>query len=114
MHSFDIYVKVDSAILSPIMATLGPLIKSPSSTTICINGIGVTGACTLGTVNGAGVVEFSTIESGPDNECVSAPCSGMAFNITYVVNAATGSTSIDYPSVSRTCSPPAMGPRLRR
>jgi len=107
MHSFDIYVKADSAILNPIKAVLGPLIKSPSSTLICIDGISVTGSCTLGTVNGAGVVEVSTVESGPANECATAPCSGMALNITYVVKAATGSTPINYPSVS-TCSPSSV------
>ena len=107
MHSFDIYAKVDNTILNPIKAVLGPLIKSPSSTLICINGVSVMGTCTLGTVNGAGVVEVSTIESGPGNECVATPCSGMAFNITYAVSAATGFTSIDYPSVS-TCSPSSV------
>jgi len=107
MHSFDIYVKVDNTILNPIKAVLGPLIRLPSSTLICINGISVTGSCTLGTVNGAGVVEVSTVESGPANECATAPCSGMAFNITYVVKAAAGSTSINYPSVS-TCSPSSV------
>jgi len=67
----------------------------------------VAGSCTLGTVNGAGVVEVSTVESGPANECAAAPCSGLSFNITYVVKAATGFTSIDYPSVS-TCSPSSV------
>ena len=107
MHGFDIYVRVNNGIISPIKAVLGPLIKSPSSTTVCINGGSAQGTCTLGTVNGAGVVEVSTIESGTANECPSAPCSGLAFNITYNVRQATGSTPIDYPSAS-TCSPSSV------
>src|SRR5437867_4931377 len=74
MHGFDIYVAVNNAIISPIKAMLGPLIRSPSSTIVCINGVNVQGACTLGTVNGAGVVEVSTTESGAANECATTPC----------------------------------------
>jgi len=106
MHGFDIYVAVNNNILTPVKAVLGPLIKSPSSTIICMNGHSIVGSCTLGTVNGLGVVEASTTESGTSNECATAPCSGMAFNITYVVRQNL-STSIDYPTAS-TCQPSSV------
>src|SRR6266566_1982768 len=107
MHGFDIYVKVHNLIVAPAKVVLGPLIRSPSSTVVCINGVSAVGSCTLGTVNGACVVEVATTESSASNECPSAPCSGMAFNITYVVRQATGSTPIDYPSAA-TCSPSSV------
>jgi hypothetical protein len=107
MHGFDIYLKVHNLIVTPVKVVLGPLIRSPSSTVICINGINVVGSCTLGTVNGAGVVEVATTESSASNECASAPCSGLAFNVTYVARQATGSTPIDYPSAG-TCSPSSV------
>ena len=100
MGGLDIYVKSDPAVLAPVSAALGPLIVSPSLTSICINGAATTGACTVGTANGAGVVEVTTIESTGTNECGGiSPCSGLAFTITYhAVSAAT--TTLTYPSAA--------------
>src|SRR3989442_14614638 len=84
MGGFDIYVRSDPAFVSPTSAALGTLIATPSLTSICINGSAQTGSCTVGTANGNGVVEVTTIESSGSNECGGiSPCSGMAFTITY-------------------------------
>src|SRR2546428_5945968 len=99
MGGFDVYVRSDPAFVSPTSAALGTLIVTPSLTSICINGSAQTGSCTVGTANGNGVVEATTIESSGSNECGGiSPCSGMAFTITYTVLAATPSTSLSYPT----------------
>src|SRR2546428_5090226 len=99
MGGFDVYVRSDPAFVSPTSAALGTLIATPSLTSICINGSAQTGSCTVGTANGNGVVEVTTIESSGSNECGGiSPCSGMAFTITYTVLAATPSTSLSYPT----------------
>ncbi len=99
MGGFDIYVAADPTILNPTGATLGPLIVTPTSTIICINNSSITGACTVKSANGPGVVEVSTIESLGSNECGGiSPCSGLAFSITYSVVANTASTPIFFPS----------------
>jgi len=109
MGGFDIYVAVNASYLNPTNATLGPLIASPSLTNICIDGSAQTGACTTGTVNGPGVVEASTVESSGTNECSNAPpCSGLAFNITYMVVGPTASTPIFYPADGAGCSPSSV------
>src|SRR2546427_12410002 len=69
MGGIDIYVRSDPAFVSPSSAALGTLIASPSLTSICINGSAQTGSCTVGTANGNGVVEVTTIESSGSNEC---------------------------------------------
>src|SRR2546425_2835986 len=98
MGGFDIYVSVDLTYLHANSAALGTLIVSPTQTAICVNGSAQTGSCTVGTANGPGVVEVTTIESS-GNECGGfAPCSGMAFTINYTVVAKTSSTLISYPS----------------
>src|SRR5437016_11569338 len=98
MGGLDIYVRSDPAFVSPTSAALGPLIASPSLTSICVNGSAQTGSCTVGTANGPGVVEVTTIESSGGNECGGiSPCSGMAFTITYHAVASTPSTRIFYP-----------------
>src|SRR5437667_248914 len=108
MGSFDIYVQTDPAVLNPTSAAVGPLIVTPSGTTICIDGATVTGTCTPGTANGPGVVEVSTAEASGNNECLSLPpCSGMAFTITYNAISSTGSTQFSYPS-SGGCSPSSV------
>ncbi len=105
MGGFDVYVAVNPSYLNPTSASVGPLIAGATSTSICINGITVTGACTVGTVNGPGVVEVSTIETSGSNECGDvAPCSGMAFNITYQVVGTTPNTPISYPADGNGCS----------
>src|SRR3989442_1032267 len=101
MGGLDIYVRSDPAFVSPTSAALGPLIASPSLTSICVNGSAQTGSCTVGTANGPGVVEVTTIESSGVNECGGiAPCSGMAFLINYTVVGATPSTSLSYPTAA--------------
>src|SRR2546428_1326847 len=90
MGGFDIYVKSDPTFLSPTGAALGPLIVTPSLTSICVNGSAQTGSCTTNTANGPGVVEVSTIESSGSNECGPAPpCSGVASIIIYTVGSTT-------------------------
>jgi len=112
MGGLDIYVASNPAFVTPSSAALGTLIASPSLTSICINGSAQTGSCTVGTANGNGVAEITTIESSGSNECGGiSPCSGMAFTITYTVVAATPSTSLSYPtapgcSASSVSSPP--------
>src|SRR2546421_8141096 len=113
MGGLDIYVRSDPAFVSPTSAALGPLIASPSLTSICVNGSAQTGSCTVGTANGPGVVEVTTIESSGSNECGGlSPCSGMAFTINYTVVGATSvPTSLSYPtaagcSTSSVSSPP--------
>src|SRR5438552_16584369 len=63
MAGFDIYVAANYSLLHPTSAALGPLIASPSLTSICVNGVAVAGQCTVNSVNGPGVVEVTTIES---------------------------------------------------
>src|SRR5438876_4829077 len=108
MGGFDIMVQANSAFLNPRTAALGPLIASPSLTSICVNGSSAppagTGACTVGYPNGPGAVEVTTIESSGGNECGGiSPCSGMAFTITYSVMGSTPSTPISYP-IAAGCS----------
>jgi len=99
MGGFDIYIATDAGFVNPTSAALGTLITTPTSTIICINGLSVSGACTVGTANGPGVVEVSTLESLGSNECGGlSPCSGMAFTITYQVVGATPSTQLSYPT----------------
>ena len=98
LAGFDIYVAVNPVYLYPTNVALGPLIVTPSLTTRCLNGQTIEGACTIGAANGPGVVEASTVESFGGNDCVVAPCSGLAFNITYQVTGAIPSTSFSYPS----------------
>ena len=105
MGGFDIYVKNDPSILRARTAALGGLIVSPSLTSICINGSaappGGTGTCTVGTANGPGVVEVTTIEGSGLNECGGiGPCSGLAFTITYTVVSSAASTTLTYPSAA--------------
>src|SRR2546426_4286776 len=69
MGGFDIFVASNPAYVSPVSAALGALIVSPSLTSICVNGSAQTGSCTVGSANGAGVVEVTTIESSGANEC---------------------------------------------
>src|SRR2546427_3520838 len=108
MGGFDIVVQADNAFVNPRTAALGPLIASPSLTSICVNGSSAppagTGSCTVGYPNGPGAVEVTTIESSGGNECGGiSPCSGMAFTITYTAVASTPSTSLSYPT-SSACS----------
>src|SRR2546425_3319199 len=108
MGGFDIVVQADNAFVNPRTAALGPLIASPSLTSICVNGSSAppagTGSCTVGYPNGPGAVEVTTIESSGGNECGGiSPCSGMAFTITYTAVAATPSTPLSYPT-SSACS----------
>ena len=101
MGGFDIYVSVDLTYLHPNSAALGTLIPTAAQTltSICVNGMSQTGSCTVGSANGPGVVEATTIDSSGNNECGgNAPCSGMAFTINYTVVAKTSSTVISYPS----------------
>src|SRR5438132_13845973 len=106
MGGFEIYVKSDPTFLSPTGAALGPLIVTPSLTSICVNGSAQTGSCTTNTANGPGVVEVTTIESSGSNECGGlSPCSGMTFIIIYTVGDATSvplsqpyPTSVGYPT----------------
>jgi PKD repeat protein len=99
MGGFDIFVQDDQSFLNPVSAALGPLIASPSLTSICINGLPQVGACTTGSANGPGVVEVTTLESSGGNECGGiSPCSGMAFTITYSVVGTTSSTPLSYPT----------------
>src|SRR2546425_9908885 len=108
MAGFDIYVAVNYTVLHPVSASLGPLIAHPSLTSICVNGVAVTGSCTVGTANGVGVVEVTTIESSGGTECGGAsPCSGLAFTITYNVVSASSGTPIFYPS-SSACNPSSV------
>ena len=112
LAGFDIYVAVDTHYVLPVSAGLGTLIVTPSLTSICVNGSAQTGSCTIGTANGPGVVEVSTIEGSGSNECAAAPCSGLAFNVTYRVVGVTPTTPISYPtapgcSTSSVTSPPS-------
>src|SRR2546426_4072701 len=108
MAGFDIYVAVNYTVLHPVSASLGPLIAHPSLTSICVNGVAVTGSCTVGTANGVGVVEVTTIESSGGTECAGAsPCSRLAFTITYNVVGASSGTPIFYPS-SSACNPSSV------
>src|SRR5256712_2278757 len=101
MGGFDIYVASNPAFVSPTSAALSTLIASPSLTSICVNGSAQTGSCTVGTANGPGAVEVTTIESSGSNECGGiSPCSGMAIAITYQVVGATPNTSLSYPSAA--------------
>jgi hypothetical protein len=110
MGGFDIYVKSDNTFVHPVSAALGPLIVSPSLTSICVNGAATAGACTVGTANGAGVVEVTTIEGTGVNECGGiSPCSGLAFTITYSVVGATPSTSLSYPSAAGCANTSVVG-----
>src|SRR2546422_8979230 len=112
MGGLDIYVRSDPAFVNPTGAALGNLIASPSLTSICINGAATVGSCTVGTANGAGVVEVTTIESSGSNECGGiSPCSGMAFTITYQMVGTGPDTLLSYPtaagcSASSVSSPP--------
>src|SRR3989441_3533038 len=114
MGGLDIYVQSNNAYVNPTGAALGNLIASPSLTSICINGAATLGSCTVGTANGPGVVEVTTIESSGGNECGGiSPCSGMAFTITYQVVGTTNTVplSLSYPtaagcSASSVSSPP--------
>jgi hypothetical protein len=116
MGGFDIYVRSDSTVLNPRTAALGSLILTPSLTSICVNGSSAppagTGSCTIGTANGVGVVEVTTIEASGANECGGiSPCSGLAFTITYTVVSAVASTQLTYPTAlgcaaSSVLSPP--------
>src|SRR2546427_5307186 len=63
MGGWDIYVASNPAFLNPTSAALGSLVANPSLTSICINGVAQTGSCTVGTANGNGVVEATTIDS---------------------------------------------------
>src|SRR2546428_10815741 len=101
MGGLDIYVRSDPAFVNPTGAALGNLIASPSLTSICINGAATVGSCTVGTANGAGVVEVTTIESSGSNECGGiSPCSGMAFTITYQVVGTGPDTLLSYPTAT--------------
>ena len=106
MGGFDIYVRSDPSFVNPTSAALGTLIASPSLTSICVNGVATTGACTaVASPNGPGVVEVTTAESSGGNECGGiSPCSGMAFTITYQVVGATSSTALSYPSGYGACT----------
>ena len=112
MGGFDIFVASNPSFVSPVSAALGTLIASPSLTSICVNGSAQTGSCTVGSANGPGVVEVTTIESSGSNECGGiSPCSGLAFTITYQVVGSTASTPLSYPtspgcSASSVASPP--------
>ncbi len=112
MGGWDIYVKSDPAFVTPTSAALGTLVVSPSLTSICINGSPTTGSCTVGTANGPGVVEATTIESSGGNECGGiSPCSGLALTITYSVVGLTPTTTLSYPTAagcatSSVASPP--------
>src|SRR5467141_667272 len=110
LAGFDIYVSVDTNYLIPTNATLGSLISSPSLTSICLNGATATGSCTVNTANGPGVVEVSTIESSGSNECLSAPCSGLAFTISFKVVGKTSSTPLSYPGAAGCSNTSAASP----
>src|SRR3989449_1896239 len=103
MGGLDIYVQSNNAYVNPTGAALGNLIASPSLTSICINGAATLGSCTVGTANGPGVVEVTTVESSGGNECGGiSPCSGMAFTITYQVVGTTNTValSLSYPTAA--------------
>jgi len=111
LGGFDIYVAVDRQYLNPTDAQLGNLIPSPAGTIRCINGISLEGSCDPPPPNGLGVVQVSTFDSSGTNVCSAAPCSGLAFTITYQVVGVTPSTSPYYPtaagcSTSSVSSPP--------
>ena len=110
LAGFDIYVSVDTNYLIPTNATLGSLISSPSLTSICINGATATGSCTVNTANRPGVVEVSTVESSGGNECLSAPCSGLAFTISFKVVGKTSSSSLFYPTAAGCSNTSAASP----
>src|SRR2546426_10423212 len=102
MGGFDIFVASNTAFVSPVSAALGSLIVTPSLTSICINGSAQTGSCTVGSANGAGVVEVTTIEGSGSNECGGiSPCSGMAFPINLSLVGATPNTSLFFPTTPR-------------
>src|SRR2546425_7042685 len=69
MAGFDIYVAANYSLLHPTSAALGPLIASPSLTSICVNGVAGAGQYNLHSSNGPGVVEVTTIESSGGTEC---------------------------------------------
>ncbi len=101
MGGFDIYVKADTAVLNATGADLGPLIVNPALTSICVNGVAQTGACTVQAANGPGVVEATTIENTGGNECGGlSPCSGMAFFINYTVVGSALTTGLSYPTAA--------------
>jgi len=110
MGGFDIYVQVDSHYVNPTSAALGPLIVSPTSTNICIDGQTIQGQCTAA-INGQGIVEVSTFDSSGLNECSAPPCSGLAFTITYQILLPTPTTQIIYPTDAAApgfCSPSSV------
>ena len=101
MGGFDVYVRSNPSDLVPVSASLGTLIVSPSLTSICVNGAAQAGSCTVGTANGPGVIEVTTIEGSGANECGSiSPCSGMAFTIIYHVVGTFTSSSLSYPTAA--------------
>src|SRR5207247_10997909 len=100
LGGFDIYVAVDRRYLNPTHAQLGNLIPSPAGTIRCINGISLEGSCDPPPPNGLGVVQVSTFDSSGTNVCSAAPCSSLAFTITYQVVGVTPSTSPYYPTTS--------------
>src|SRR5207244_4942959 len=105
---FDIYVAANYSLLHPTSAALGPLIASPSLTSICVNGVAVSGQCAVGTANGPGVVEVTTIDGRGVNECGNvSPCSGLAFTVTYSIVGASSGTPIFYP-ISSGCNPSSV------
>src|SRR3989454_10907037 len=84
MGGWDIYVASDPTFVSPTSSVLGTLVANPSLTSICMNGVATTGSCTVGTSNGPGVVEATTVESSGGNEGAGIiPCCGMAVPITF-------------------------------
>jgi len=88
MGDFDIYVNASLAYIVPTGAALGSLVVNPFATVIYINDAALpgSGACSVQTANGPGVVEVSTIDSSGSNECSGmATCSGIASTITYEV-----------------------------
>jgi len=108
MAGFDIYVAANYSLLHPTGAALGPLIASPSLTSICVNGVAVSGQCAVGTANGPGVVEVTTIDGRGVNECGNvSPCSGLAFTVTYSIVGASSGTPIFYP-ISSGCNPSSV------
>src|SRR2546426_4747444 len=102
MGGFDIFVASIPAFVSPVSAALGSLIVSPSLTSICVNGSAQTGSCTVGSANGAGVVEGTTIESSGANECGGIfSCFGIGFPINLSLVGATPNTSLFFPTTPR-------------
>jgi len=104
LGGFNIYVTVDRQYLNPTDAQLGSLIPSPTNTIRCINGISLEGQCDPPPPNGLGVVQVSTFDSSGTNVCSAAPCSGLAFTITYQKVGTTPTTGIDYPVAPLACA----------